>query len=129
VAFKKELVSLLDYCSYKPRTLFRIAIEELEAWYLGDEVALKLAYPFIKLDILNNYVQDSQIGTWEKLAEIVYPGGLKTLHAKGKRSNRVLEEKANWTKKICPHMNVEHNQSPSFCCFRDGLIRMTKPMA
>jgi hypothetical protein len=124
VTFKNELVALLDYCDKKPRTLFRIAIEELEAWYLGDLVALKLAYPDVKKNALDTYVQDSQIGTWEILAEMVYPGGLNALHAKGKRSSVVLQEKANWTKNICPHLNVEKNQSPSFCCFRDGLRRM-----
>ena len=124
VAFKHELVALLNYCDKTPRSLFRIAIEELEAWYLGDLVALKLAYPDIKQDILDNYVQDSQIGTWEILAEMVYPGGLNALHSNGKRSSLVLQEKANWTKNICPHLNVEQNQSPSFRCFRDGLRRM-----
>lgn len=124
VAFKNELVGLLNYCNKEPRALFRIAIEELEAWYLGDSTALKLAYPDIKQDILDNYVQDSQIGTWEILAEAVYPGGLNALHTNGKRSKPVLQEKANWTKNICPHLNVEQNQSPSFLCFREGLRRM-----
>ena len=124
VAFKSELVALLGYCDKKPRSLFRIAIEELEAWYLGDLVALKFAYPDIKQDIFDNYVQDSQSGTWEILAEAVYPGGLNALHAKGKRSSLVLQEKVNWTKNICPHLNVEENQSLSFCYFRDGLRRM-----
>lgn len=125
VAFKNELVALLNYCDKKPRSLFRIAIEELEAWYLGDPTALKLAYPGIKQDLLDSYVQDSQVGTWEILAEMVYPGGLNALHAKGKRSSLVLQEKANWTKNICLHLNVEQNQSPSFCYFREGLRRMT----
>lgn len=127
VAFKNELVALLNHCDKKPRSLFRIAIEELEAWYLGDSTALKQAYPDLKQDLLDGYVQASQAGTWEVLAEMVYPGGLNALnalHAKGKRSSLVLQEKANWTKSICPHLNVEQNQSPSFCCFRDGLRRM-----
>ncbi len=124
IAFKNELVGLLNYCNKEPRALFRIAVEELKAWYLGDLAALKFAYPDIQQDILDNYVQDSQIGTWEILAEAVYPGGLDALHAKGKRSSLVLQEKANWTKNICPHLNVEQNQSPSFLCFREGLRRM-----
>lgn len=124
VAFKSELVALLDYCDKKPQSLFRIAIEELEAWYLGDLVALKFAYPDIKQDIFDDYIQDSQSGTWEILAEAVYPGGLNALHAKGKRSSLVLQEKTTWTKNICPHLNVEQNQSLSFCYFRDDLRRM-----
>lgn len=124
VAFKNELVALLNYCDKKPLSLFRIAIEELEAWYLGDPTALKLAYPDIKQDILDGYVQDSQVGTWETLAEIVHSGGLNALTVKGKRSPLVLQEKVNWAKNICPHLDVEQNQSPSFRCFRDGLRRM-----
>jgi len=124
VAFKNELVALLDHCDKKPRSLFRIAIEELEAWYLGDSAALKLAYSDVRQDILDRYVQDSQMGTWEALAEIVHSGGLDALTSKGKRSPLVLQEKVNWAKNICPHLDVEHNQSPSFCCFRDGLRQM-----
>ncbi|MGZ8947480.1 MAG: hypothetical protein ACXW1W_18900 [Methylococcaceae bacterium] len=78
----------------------------------------------MKQDFLETYVQDSQIGTWEKLAEIIYPGGLEALILKGKRSRLVLEEKNKWTKKICQYLDVEQNQSPSFCYFRDGLRRM-----
>jgi hypothetical protein len=124
IAFKNELVALLDFCDKKPRVLFRIAIEELEAWYLGDFAALKLAYPDMKQDIFDTYVQDSQISTWETFAEMVHPSGLNALITKGKRSNFVLEEKVNWAKNICPHLNVEQNQSPSFCCFRNGLRRI-----
>lgn len=43
--FKNELLALLDYCTAKPKCLFRIAVEELEAWYLGDRKALLTAYP------------------------------------------------------------------------------------
>ena len=43
------------------------AIEESEAWLLGDREALIAAYPDINLEILDTYVQDSQCGTWELL--------------------------------------------------------------
>jgi hypothetical protein len=121
VAFKNELVTLLSYCDKKPRTLFCIAIEELEAWYLGDLTAIKSAYPDAKLDVFDSYIQDAQIGTWEILAEAVYFGGCEELFAKGKRSRLVLEEKKNWTKNICRHMNIDTNQSLSFQYFRDNL--------
>jgi hypothetical protein len=122
--FKKQLVSLLNYCDKKPRALFCIAIEELEAWYLGDLGALKIAYPEMNQAIYDSYIQDSQIGTWERLAEIVHLNGLQALHAKGKRSNSVLQEKLQWTRKICPHLDIDNNQSPSFQYFRDNLRRI-----
>jgi Domain of unknown function (DUF4276) len=124
VAFKNELLALLDYCETKPRTLFRIAIEELEAWFLGDASALKSAYPDVKQNILDKYVQDSQIATWELLAEAIHLGGLEALLLKNKRSPLVLEEKRKWAKQICPFLNIEQNRSPSFRCFRDGLRKM-----
>lgn len=121
IDFKNQLVALLNCCDKKPNVLFRIAIEELEAWYLGDTNALRQSYPEAKLEKLADYVQDSQNGTWEILAEIVHPGGLNELHAKGKRSPLVREEKVKWAKTIAPYMDVDRNRSPSFCCFRDGL--------
>ena len=44
-AFKREMLDVLDHCSPRPRTLFRIAIEESEAWLLGDLAAVRAAYP------------------------------------------------------------------------------------
>jgi len=52
-AFKNALVGLLDLCESKPRTLFRFAIEEIEAWFLGDADALKSAYPKVNPEILD----------------------------------------------------------------------------
>lgn len=124
VVFKNQLIDVLNYCHIKPRILIRIAIDELEAWYLGDQPAIKLAYPEAKLEFLKNYIPDSKIGSWEKLAEIIYPGGLDSLLVNGKRSKYVLEEKKKWAKNIARCMNVEQNLSPSFCCFRDGLRRI-----
>lgn len=124
VSFKEELVNLLDYCPQKPKCLFRIAIEELEAWFLGDQQAIRRAYPEAKQSILNTYVQDSQCGTWEKLADVIFPGGLNALLQQNKRSVRILEQKKIWAKKICPLLDEQNNQSPSFQAFRDGVRRI-----
>ena len=121
VAFKQELKDLQNICSPQPTVLFRIAIEEMEAWFLGDRAALTQAYPDADIAVYSRYQQDSQCGTWELLAEVVHVGGLSALLAQGKRSVKVLEQKRKWAAKIAPLMNVESNQSPSFCVFRDGL--------
>jgi len=63
LAFKQELLDILYACSPQPTTLFRIAIEEGEAWLLGDHDAVKAAYPRAKDQVLNAYVQDSICGT------------------------------------------------------------------
>ena len=57
MAFKQELLNLLKTCDPCPRALFRIAIEESEAWLLGDRDAVKAAYPRAKNAVLDNYVQ------------------------------------------------------------------------
>jgi len=121
IAFKKELTTLLEHCPKKPKSLFRLVVEELEAWYFGDRIAILNSYPRARIDELDNYVQDSQCGTWEHLAEAIYPGGLKKL-TRGKKSNSyVLAQKIEWAAKISPAMDVENNLSPSFQCFRDGI--------
>jgi hypothetical protein len=123
-AFKSDLTGLLNHCAKKPKSIFRIAIEELEAWFFGDQLSIKKAYPKVRQPMLDGYVQDSQCRTWEMLAEAIYPGGLNSLGQHGKRSVKILEQKRVWAKEICPHMDVENNHSHSFQCFRDGIRRM-----
>lgn len=118
-AFKQELSDLVGLCHPVPRCKFRIAIEELEAWYFGDRVALTTAYPQADATVLAGYVQDSQCKTWETLADAIYPDGHMALKAKG--SIQCLEQKRLWARDICPRMDVDTNQSPSFRCFRDAI--------
>ncbi|MCE1249002.1 MAG: DUF4276 family protein [Firmicutes bacterium] len=120
--FKNELLSLLESCSPKPETLFIFAIEEGEAWFLGDTEAVKKAYPNAKEQVLKTYVNDSICGTWEKLADAIYNGGAKALEKKG--FHAIGEEKSKWARKITPLMNLNKNNSPSFCYFLDKLIRI-----
>lgn len=122
--FRRELLDCLAKCAVKLNVYFCIAIEEMEAWYLGDINAIKSAYPRAKDKVLNSYVPDSICGTWEKLADAVFPGGAKKLSRSGGPSEG--EEKATWAKNISPHINVDSNQSPSFCYFRDKLRGLAK---
>ena len=71
VEFKQELLDVLTQCQPRPRTLFRIAIEESEAWLLGDKRAVLAAYPKARRAVLDAYVQDSVCGTWEVLGAAV----------------------------------------------------------
>jgi hypothetical protein len=117
--FRRDLLAVLESCKPKPRAYFCIAIEEGEAWLLGDFCALKKAYPKAKLSILSNYVNDSICGTWERLADAVYSGGSIRLSKQGWQV--VGAEKLKWAEAIAPEMDVDNNQSPSFCYFRDKL--------
>ena len=46
--FLAELQSAINACDPKPTTLICLAIEEFEAWYLGDFTAVRKAYPRAK---------------------------------------------------------------------------------
>lgn len=97
--------------------VFCIAVEEVEAWLLGDETAILAAYPSAKLQPLHAYVQDSICGTWEVLADVVYPGGVSKLK---KDCPTYIERgkcKSEWARKIGVHMDIAHNDSPSFNYF------------
>lgn len=117
--FRKELFDLLNNCQPKPETRFCIAIEEIEAWLLGDRIALVAAYPLARLSVLNGYDQDSICGTWELLADAIHHGGAERLKAGGWQT--VGAAKSEWAEIISPHMNLEINTSPSFCYFRDKM--------
>ena len=110
--FLSELRGVLDACVQKPKALFCLAIEEFEAWYLGDMDAVRKAYPKAKNRILNEYKNDSICGTWELLADAVYKGGHRALAKKGWMG--VGEQKSIWAETISPHMDVNANKSPSF---------------
>ena len=117
--FRQELFTVLNSCNPKPETRFCIAIEEGEAWLLGDISAIKAAYPKAKDNILNRYQNDSICGTWELLADALFTGGASRLKKRGWQA--AGREKFVWAQKITPYMNVDKNASPSFCYFRDKI--------
>ena len=120
--FLDELSSILQDCSPKPLTRFCLAIEEGEAWFLGDADAILAAYPLAKQSVLENYVQDSICGTWETLADAIYTGGHSALVEKGWQA--VGAEKFRWAENITPNMDVGRNKSPSFAYFREQLMSL-----
>jgi hypothetical protein len=117
--FLKELYKLLEACQHAPETYFCLAIEEGEAWLLGDISAVKKAYPNAKEPVLQEYKNDSICGTWELLADAVYEGGAASLKSKGWIA--VGAEKSQWASKITSVMDTKNNKSPSFHCFCDCL--------
>lgn len=126
VKFKKELlvVSNKIYSGIypHPKVLFRIAIEEIESWLLGDTSAVQMAYPNAKTDVLSKYRQDSICGTWEVLADAILEGGATNLNKAGYISTG--KAKCEWAKEISSHMNIDNNRSKSFQVFRDGIRQL-----
>ena len=119
MALKRELLDVLNGCEPRPRALFRIAIEESEAWLMGDRAAVQQAYPNAKVPVLNAYMQDSICGTWERLADAVHPGG--SMRLKKAAWPEAGRAKCEWAVRIAPYMDPDRNRSKSFQVFRDGI--------
>ncbi|HVC58801.1 MAG TPA: hypothetical protein VND19_00355 [Acetobacteraceae bacterium] len=120
--FLAELQLLAVSCDASHLTLFRLAIEEVKAWYFGDRSALWLAYPNARMQMLDGYVQDSVCGTWELLAEAIHPGGMRAIRQAGWPLPGQL--KHDWAARIGPLLDPASNLSPSFGKLRDGIRRL-----
>ncbi len=114
-SFRQELMDVLNSCNPRPDTRFCFAIEEGEAWLLGDIPAIKAAYPNAKVSELNKYTNDAICNTWEKLADAIYKGGSQALAKLGWQAAGA--EKSAWAKNITPYMDPSNNKSPSFNYF------------
>lgn len=121
--FKKQLQEVADLNMITMDHVFCIAVEEMEAWLLGDEEALVKAYPAARLSVLRSYVQDSICGTWEVLADIVYPGGNVKLKKDCPTYMEIGMHKCEWAKRIGEHMTLSENKSPSFRFFIDEMYK------
>lgn len=117
--FRQKLLNMLNISNPKIETRFCIAIEEGEAWLLGDISAIRKAYPKAIGNVLNSYQNDSICGTWELLADAVFAGGAKALQSQPWYV--IGKEKSTWAEKITPFMNINKNKSPSFSYFRDKI--------
>lgn len=98
---------------------FRSELESVavEAWLLGDEKALLAAYPLARMQVLKAYAQDSICGTWEVLADAVYPGGIIRFKRDCPTYIEVGKYKSERAQKIGKHMDLSFNKSPSFNYF------------
>ena len=111
---KQRMLFALEACDPKPVVLFRIAIEEMEAFYLGDSAAIRRAFPQAKLRRMKSYVQDSVCGTWELFKEVI---------------DTVVEDKPEWAEKMGAHLGTQwsgrdSNRSPSFRQFCRALLHL-----
>ena len=97
----------------------RLAVEEIEAWILGDLTAVRRAYPLAKEYVLASYQLDSICGTWELLADALFHGGSERLSETG--YPQIGREKHRWAENIGQYMDIDANRSPSFRAFRDLL--------
>lgn len=118
-AFLTDLISMIPDGTMSDKVVFCLATEELEAWYFGDRSAIIHAYPNAKIAVLKTYIQDSVCGTWGRLADALYPGGMNKVRQIGWPLAGII--KCEWAEQITPHMSPTTNLSPSFQVFRDQI--------
>jgi hypothetical protein len=93
-----------------PEYIVRIAIEEVEAWYLGDWEAVRNAFPKAQKKLHATYKQDSVCGTWEKFQEVI---------------GDPLERKTGWAYAMGGALSVDgRNVSQSFTRFCNAVRRL-----
>ncbi len=119
-AFQRELNALASRCGASHISIFCIAIEEIEAWLLGDWEAIKRAYPQAKEKVSAAYVQDSICSTWEVLADAIHKGGSRVLSSQPYKV--IGTAKCEWATRIGPHLDQNRNNSPSFQNFRHRIL-------
>lgn len=98
--------------------LNRLAVEELEAWFLGDVEALAAAYPGVPASLARKArFRDPDAvtgGTCEALERVLQAAGY---YAAGL-------PKVEVARKVSRHMDPQRNRSRSFQVFRAGLLEL-----
>ena len=116
-SFRNELESVAKSRNITVDHVFCIAVEEIEAWLLGDQSALLKAYPQAITSRLRSYVQDKICGTWEILADAIYPGGISKMKKDNPAYTGIGQKKCEWAREIGKYMDLHNNKSPSFNYF------------
>ena len=96
--------------------LNRVAVQELEAWWLGDRAAIIAAYPGVKLTHFKgtDRTADAPLKPNDVLWEVLKKG---RYFLTGKR-------KTQWATDISPHLDPGRNTSTSFRYFCEGLAAL-----
>lgn len=100
-ALQAHIIAVAEQCAPYLHVRVSVAVEETEAFYLGDLRALARAYPEADLEAARAYVPDSICGTWELFGEIIGDDG----------GNKVA-----WAETMGPRVTTQPGQSrsPSF---------------
>jgi hypothetical protein len=111
---KKALVEVHQAVAPELPVVFRIAVEETEAYYLGDLAGFKKAFPDADLELARDYVPDSICGTAERVAAVL---GEDTLR------------KVDWAEAMAPYLTTspEKSRSPSFKALIAGIDKLVNP--
>jgi len=109
---KQDLVSMWNQLTPKPaKVLFRIAIEEIESWFIADTAAVVAAYPAANIAHIAAIPPDSVVGAWEELAKAL---GLNPDKCSG-------ADKEDWAIAISRRLDLDNPKSPSLDTFIKGI--------
>jgi hypothetical protein len=117
VAMRSKLKTKTRAGGTKWQVVNRVVIEELEAWYFGDWIAVKAAYPKVPATIPSQAKYrdpDAIRGTWEAFERVLqgagyFKGGLRKIEV---------------ARAIAPHMDPRRNASRSFQALHSVLREM-----
>lgn len=112
--FVSEILAAAQRVAPKLRLAVRLAVEEFEAFYLGDLRALQRAFPKARMKSARAYKPDSICGTWELFGKIIGDGG---------------GNKVGWAEAMGPHVTTrpERSRSPSFKAMVAAFIELVPP--
>lgn len=109
---KLSLIDLYQNLPQKPsKVLFRIAVEEIESWFLADREAIIRSGLRVNAARIPRGEPDQVIGAWERLAEVL---NRKPIECNG-------GDKHDWAEAIAPHLDLDNPRSPSLKAFIDGV--------
>lgn len=117
---KAREAGLLTKTAASPGQVFhvlnRIAVQELEAWWLGDRDAIMTAYPGVKPHHFK--------GTERESDAPLKPNDVLWGVLKQGRYSLAGKQKTQWATNISQHLDLEQNTSVSFQVFRQGLAAL-----
>lgn len=98
------------------QVLTRLAVSELEAWFLGDHAAIQAAYPGVRPTHLRHLPTnaDAISDAWETLWQVLQAAGYY----------RAGKQKQRWATDISQHLEPGRNTSASFQYFCEGLAAL-----
>jgi len=112
IDLKTRLTKLYQDTNPRPKNvLFRIAIKEIESWFLADREAIKKAYPKARLGKIPKGNLEKVVDAWERLAGVL---GIDVKTCGG-------QEKLNWAEAISPHLELDNPNAQSLRAFIDGI--------
>lgn len=109
----KDVLEAAEEVAPSLNVIVRVAVEETEAFYLGDLRAIEKAYPGANMTLAREYEPDSIVGTWELFGRVIGDDG---------------ENKVAWAETMGEAVTISaaRTRSPSHRALMRALRRLLK---